>query len=83
MGSSKEKVAEEGISARVISPSGESDEADSRLKQLGYKQEMKRSLGMISVLGLAFAIMVSYKRLKPLFDPYRHRVTDNTASTLL
>lgn len=61
MGSSKEKVAEEGISARVISPSGESDEADSRLKQLGYKQEMRRSLGMISVLGLAFAIMVSHE----------------------
>jgi hypothetical protein len=34
MGSSKEKVAEEGISARVISPTGESDEADSRLKQM-------------------------------------------------
>ncbi|KAH8090415.1 amino acid/polyamine transporter I [Filobasidium floriforme] len=57
MGSGKEKVAEEGISERVVSPTSHAVEADSRLKEMGYKQELKRSLGMLSVLGLAFAIM--------------------------
>lgn len=28
-----------------------------RLEEMGYKQEMKRSLGMVAILGLSFAIM--------------------------
>jgi hypothetical protein len=31
--------------------------ASNQLEQMGYQQEMKRSLGMLSTLGLAFAIM--------------------------
>lgn len=34
MGLAKEKVAEEGISARVVSPLGDGVEADSRLKEM-------------------------------------------------
>lgn len=33
------------------------DETTARLKDMGYKQELKRNLGMVSVLGLSFAIM--------------------------
>lgn len=36
---------------------GIEDETTARLQEMGYKQEMKRSLGMVSVLGLSFAIM--------------------------
>ena len=32
-------------------------EASTRLEEMGYKQELRRSLGMVSVLGLSFAIM--------------------------
>lgn len=35
------------------------DETTARLKDMGYKQELKRNLGMISVLGLSFAIMLA------------------------
>ena len=34
MGSGKEKVAEEGISERVVSPTSHAVEADSRLKEM-------------------------------------------------
>ncbi|WRT64944.1 uncharacterized protein IL334_001884 [Kwoniella shivajii] len=48
--------------ASVMSPSNNLVKADddgvvARLEEMGYKQEMKRNLGMISVLGLSFAIM--------------------------
>lgn len=33
------------------------DDPSSRLKEMGYDQELRRSLGMVSVLGLSFAIM--------------------------
>lgn len=33
------------------------DDPNSRLKEMGYDQELRRSLGMVSVLGLSFAIM--------------------------
>ncbi|WVW78660.1 hypothetical protein I302_100620 [Kwoniella bestiolae CBS 10118] len=33
------------------------DNVVARLEEMGYKQELKRNLGMISVLGLSFAIM--------------------------
>ncbi|OCF37465.1 GabA permease [Kwoniella heveanensis BCC8398] len=32
-------------------------EAAARLEEMGYKQELQRNLGMVSVLGLSFAIM--------------------------
>ncbi|KAL0255391.1 hypothetical protein I308_100195 [Cryptococcus tetragattii IND107] len=45
----------------VESPSalttGGRDGAAARLEEMGYKQELTRNLGMISVLGLSFAIM--------------------------
>jgi hypothetical protein len=31
--------------------------AEARLAELGYKQELTRSLGMVSILGLSMAIM--------------------------
>ncbi|KAJ9103976.1 hypothetical protein QFC21_002439 [Naganishia friedmannii] len=36
---------------------GRMDDPNSRLKEMGYDQELRRSLGMVSVLGLSFAIM--------------------------
>lgn len=33
------------------------DAITSQLEEMGYKQEMTRSLGMMAVLGLAFSIM--------------------------
>lgn len=33
--------------------------AEAQLAELGYKQELPRKLGMMSILGLSFAIMVS------------------------
>jgi hypothetical protein len=38
----------------TVSPS---DATATRLEEMGYKQELTRSLGMVSVLGLSFAIM--------------------------
>jgi hypothetical protein len=38
--------------------SAENQEAtQKRLAEMGYEQELKRSLGMVSILGLSFAIM--------------------------
>ena len=34
-----------------------SDSQAARLEEMGYAQELKRNLGMISILGLSFAIM--------------------------
>lgn len=39
--------------AQVMAPDGA---ATDRLEEMGYKQEMRRSLGMVSILGLSFAI---------------------------
>lgn len=36
---------------------GFATDAADRLEEMGYTQEMKRSLGMVSILGLSFAIM--------------------------
>jgi hypothetical protein len=33
------------------------DDPTARLEEMGYKQELQRNLGMISILGLSFAIM--------------------------
>jgi hypothetical protein len=49
-----EKVAV--LSDTHVTPNG-GVEASARLEEMGYKQELRRSLGMVSVLGLSFAIM--------------------------
>lgn len=36
---------------------GYGSSATARLEEMGYKEELTRSLGMVSVLGLSFAIM--------------------------
>ncbi|KAG9075288.1 hypothetical protein FS749_013045, partial [Ceratobasidium sp. UAMH 11750] len=41
----------------VVHPGAEDAAAEARLAQMGYKQELPRSLSMISILGLSFAIM--------------------------
>ena len=53
-----------GISDRIgRMPSSRLENAETsemtqkRLAEMGYEQELKRSLGMISILGLSFAIM--------------------------
>jgi hypothetical protein len=48
------------------------DETTAHLQNMGYKQEMKRNLGMVSVLGLSFAIMAV---------PYGSSTTLNIALT--
>jgi hypothetical protein len=44
-------------SHEVKGPVSPSDATATRLEEMGYKQELTRSLGMVSVLGLSFAIM--------------------------
>jgi hypothetical protein len=41
----------------VADPSASDTSVTNQLEAMGYKSEMKRNLGMISVLGLSFAIM--------------------------
>lgn len=41
----------------VADPSASDTSVTNQLEGMGYKQEMKRNLGMVSVLGLSFAIM--------------------------
>jgi hypothetical protein len=41
----------------IADPSASDTSVTNQLEQMGYKSEMKRNLGMISVLGLSFAIM--------------------------
>lgn len=48
------------------------DAETARLEGLGYKQELNRSLGMVSILGLSFAIMAV---------PYGSSTTLNIALT--
>lgn len=48
------------------------DETTAQLRDMGYKQELKRNLGMVSVLGLSFAIMAV---------PYGSSTTLNIALT--
>lgn len=45
--------AEKGHAHHILSDV----EVEHQLEEMGYKQEMKRSLGMVAVLGLSFAIM--------------------------
>lgn len=43
--------------AYTLDPSASDTSVTNQLEGMGYKQEMKRNLGMVSVLGLSFAIM--------------------------
>lgn len=55
---SKEDIKVQSTVAKDGAGAGAGDAlAASQLEGLGYKQELKRNLGMISVLGLSFAIM--------------------------
>jgi hypothetical protein len=47
----------EVMSPRLTMEDHRIDDPNSRLKEMGYDQELRRSLGMVSVLGLSFAIM--------------------------
>lgn len=42
--------------------------AETRLAELGYKQELPRTLSMMSILGLSFAIMAVPFVSRRLFD---------------
>jgi hypothetical protein len=56
----------------AVEKGGSVDETTAALKEMGYKQELKRNLGMVSVLGLSFAIMAV---------PYGSSTTLNIALT--
>jgi hypothetical protein len=62
--SAQQRTSASGISDRIRKMSSsrlENAEAceatQKRLAEMGYEQELKRSLSMISILGLSFAIM--------------------------
>jgi hypothetical protein len=42
---------------RRLESASSSDETKKKLAEMGYEQELKRSLTMISILGLSFAII--------------------------
>ena len=42
---------------RRLESASSSDETKKRLAEMGYEQELKRSLTMMSILGLTFAII--------------------------
>lgn len=48
--SASDKHAQPIVENGVVDP-------NARLEEMGYKQELQRNLGMISILGLSFAIM--------------------------
>jgi hypothetical protein len=52
-----QSVQPEVMSPRLTLEEQRIDDPNSRLKEMGYDQELRRSLGMVSVLGLSFAIM--------------------------
>jgi hypothetical protein len=56
----------------TVEKGGAVDETTAALREMGYKQELKRNLGMVSVLGLSFAIMAV---------PYGSSTTLNIALT--
>lgn len=68
-----EKMDKDVMAATAaVENGGSSDETTAALKEMGYKQELKRNLGMVSVLGLSFAIMAV---------PYGSSTTLNIALT--
>ncbi|KAJ9091703.1 hypothetical protein QFC19_008994 [Naganishia cerealis] len=54
---SHEAAVPKVVSPRLTMDDPRIDDPSSRLKEMGYDQELRRSLGMVSVLGLSFAIM--------------------------
>jgi hypothetical protein len=69
-----EKMDKDVMAATAaVEKGGSSDDTTTAaLNEMGYKQELKRSLGMVSVLGLSFAIMAV---------PYGSSTTLNIALT--
>lgn len=55
----KEKIKGDGLVTELGAGSATNvhSDANARLEEMGYKQELKRNLGMVSILGLSFAIM--------------------------
>ncbi|KAI5303258.1 Multifunctional pyrimidine synthesis protein CAD [Ascosphaera pollenicola] len=47
------------VAAKGELPQGELSNADAALANMGYKSELPRNLGMMSILGLSFAIMAA------------------------
>jgi hypothetical protein len=45
------------MSASKVELAGDENETKKRLAEMGYEQELKRSLTMVSILGLSFAII--------------------------
>lgn len=64
--------ADKDVVATSVENGSMLDETTAHLQNMGYKQEMKRNLGMVSVLGLSFAIMAV---------PYGSSTTLNIALT--
>jgi len=46
-------------STSKLEATGSRDEVKKQLAEMGYEQELKRSLSMISILGLSFAIIAT------------------------
>jgi hypothetical protein len=67
-----EKEKDTVAATAQVEKGGAVDETTAALKEMGYKQELKRNLGMVSVLGLSFAIMAV---------PYGSSTTLNIALT--
>jgi hypothetical protein len=55
----KETLAGDGkvLELGAGTPTNAHSAANARLEEMGYKQELRRNLGMVSILGLSFAIM--------------------------
>jgi len=47
------------MSTAKLEATGARDEVKQQLAEMGYEQELKRSLSMISILGLSFAIIAT------------------------
>lgn len=63
---------EKTVGSSLVRQTSTADAEAARLEGLGYKQELNRSLGMVSILGLSFAIMAV---------PYGSSTTLNIALT--
>ena len=69
-----DRKSEKGTMAMAVQAEdgNHSSSTAARLEEMGYKEELRRNLGMVSVLGLSFAIMAV---------PFGTSTTLNTALT--
>lgn len=65
-------IASHNVDSLEGGPRGKLSDPAARLEEMGYKEELTRNLGMVSVLGLSFAIMAV---------PFGTSTTLNTALT--